>query len=210
MPHAGANINTAPVFGESARLLAAVLFGRHAAPPSQLRASPPRDMRTRYGSGRRKGADLTLSETRTGRHYTGIRRRERSTPRRRADILVPSAARGDVPPRGLLLRLRRVEAATKQPREEIAAAKAAVGHRQRFAANGVVLARDRNVGDLALVALEDRQQRLVAAIDVLAELELASLRRRTPSDRSDGPGGIAETGCPASLLPNILRMRSSV
>src|SRR5580700_7742250 len=79
------------------------------------------------------------------------------------------------------------KAAAEQPRKEVAAvARAAVAaiaaaakqrgrirDRQNLAMRGVFPALDSDIGHLAVVALEDRQQRPVAAVDVVAELQLA-------------------------------------
>src|SRR5580704_2454926 len=86
-------------------------------------------------------------------------------------------------------RLRRGggKAAAEQPREEAAAiARAAVAaiaaaakqrgrirDRQNLTMRGIFPALDGDIGHLAVVALEDRQQLPVAAIDVVAELQLA-------------------------------------
>src|SRR5271156_1337642 len=82
------------------------------------------------------------------------------------------------------LRWRGGKAAAEQPREEAAAvARAAVvaaakqrgriRDRQNLTMRGVFPALDGDIGHPAVVALEDRQQRPVAAIDVVAELQLA-------------------------------------
>ena len=49
-----------------------------------------------------------------------------------------------------------------------------VGHGQQLAAHRIVLPLDRDVGDFALlVVFQDREQILVATIDVVAQLQLA-------------------------------------
>src|ERR1700688_2455754 len=79
-----------------------------------------------------------------------------------------------------LLRRLLIAEAAKNPREEVAAAgiiaataeeALLVGHRQRLAAHRIHRVIDRNVRPLKLGAFEDREQRLVAAVDVFAELQ---------------------------------------
>src|ERR1700679_2247166 len=67
----------------------------------------------------------------------------------------------------------------EQPRKEIlakgAASERGIGHGEKLAADSIVFAFDRYVGNLALVAFEDRQQVLVAAVDIVAELQRAGV-----------------------------------
>jgi hypothetical protein len=95
------------------------------------------------------------------------------------------------------LRLCRGDA--KKPREDILTAAPSpnlIGHSQRLAANGIVFALDRDIGDLPFVTFQDSQQSLVTAIDVVADLKLTFLVNKG--------GLVGQSGSPSASEPSPL------
>ena len=131
--------------------------------------SPPNEGLTlRRGA---QSAAPVFDSSHVARRLAAALRPLRSCERQDQTVARPSA---DAPARRRRARLRlRREPAKQATKDAATAAPDLIRNGQRLAANGVLAPRDRDIRDFAVIAFQDGDQRPVAAVDIVAGLQLA-------------------------------------